>query len=322
MDKTLAQQVFDYSVDKKYADETFIRNVLDVLLADELSIIKPIISDKAFSNGIIKNKYATKYFYSDEIYVYLNNIEEILFDESHFWKQIANSLDLKRNDKEIILYFQYNLSVIRMLVFQIEHIKKYLNYGKSENIEDILFELGSKMNVRYAYLKNKFSGKKCIINEKLFSSDFINNIDKEYSRYKLIIEEHKQLSKIQCLSGKNPSNRIAHIKSVNFVNDILDEMNVEEDIKQILIYINEYYRLHFTFTNYYSSEKILLNPLKRFTYSLDLFGEYYIENKTRDELENIIESNNNLPISERIYYGLELTRDEYSKICKGKIKII
>jgi len=325
MNRFLTQQVFDYSVNKKRADETFIRKALDVLLVDELSIIKPVVSDKFISDGILKTKYATKYFYSDEVYVYLNNIEDVLSSEEVLWKQIINSLDnlnVKKYDKDIILYFQYNLSVIRMLSFQLEHIKKYLNYGKSENIEDVLFELGSKMTVRYAYLKNNFIGKKCIINEKLFSNSFINNIDREYERYKLITSEYKLLSKIQCLSGKNPSNRIANIKSVNYINEILNNLNIEDDIKQILITINEYYKLYFMFTNYYSSERLLLNPLRRFTYSLDLFGEYYIENKSRDELESIIESNNNLPINERVFYGLALTSDEYNKIKEGKIKII
>ena len=325
MNRTLTQLVYDYSVNKQYADETFIRNVLDVLLVDELNFIKPVVSDKFISNGIVKTKYATKYFYSDEVYVYLNNIGNILSEESILWEQIINSCDvltLTKYDRESILYFQYNLSIIRMLVFQLEHIKKYLNYGKPENIEDILFELGSKMHVRYAYLKNTLSGKKCIINEKLFSNDLINNIYKEYERYKLITNEHKLLSRIQCLSGKNPSNRIANIKSVDYISCILNMLNIEDDVKEVLITINEYYKLHFMFTNYYSNERLLLNPLKRFTYSLEIFDEYYTENKTRDELEQIIEDNNSLSVNERIYYGLALTSDEYNKIKEGKIKII
>ena len=46
MNNYLAQLVFEYSVNKKFADYDFINKVLDKLLVDELNIIEPNISFK------------------------------------------------------------------------------------------------------------------------------------------------------------------------------------------------------------------------------------------------------------------------------------
>lgn len=322
MNNYLAQLVFEYSVSKKFADNEFIKKVLDKLLIDDLNIIDPIILDESPIN---LKKYATKYYYSKEMYIYLNNMKDMLSKETIYCNQILYSSNINNiSEEEIktILLFQYNLSVIRVLLFQIEHIKKYINYNSSNKLDDILFDLGSKIKVRYAYMKNKICSKDCIIDEKVFADDYFNKSDNDYTRYKLVNNEYRQLMRLQGLNGVEPSNRFANIESVKGIDLIINKLNVEDNIKSILILLNNYYKMYFMFTNYYSNERLLLDPLKRYINLLMLMGEYYTERYSKEELDKIIDSNKSLPVDKKIYYGLGLSDEEYNSICRGKVKII
>ena len=321
MNNYLAQLVFEYSVNKKFADYDFINKVLDKLLVDELNIIEPIIQEDSPER---LRKFATKYYYSKEMYVYINNMKDILSKEILYCNQIIYSSNSNLDDEYIknLLIFQYNLSVIRVILFQLEHVKRYFKYNTSDKLEDILFDLGSKIDVRYAYIQNKICSKKCIINDNMFEKDFINDYEKNYTKYKLVKNDYRQLIKLYGLNGAEPSNRIANINSVKGIDLIINKLNVDNDMKNNLILFNNYYKMYFMVANYYSSEKLLLDPLKRYTNLLTIMREYSTEKYSSEELDKIINSYSNLPIEKKIYYGLGLTSDEYSSICRGKVKII
>lgn len=100
--------------------------------------------------------------------------------------------------------------------------------------------------------------------------------------------------------------------------------DLDDKIKEILFHFNSVsMNLHYIYSYISLKDKLgKLCPLEEYIKYMKSIDEYSLKRLSSKELDKMINNyNNNLILTEKLYYEFNITEDEYDGVLLGKIKI-
>ena len=328
MSEQLSSLISNYISDNKTVDKEFVEQAFKIILSYyKINDIKVNVQEQSIQNICNNNlMYATKYYYTDEIFIYTEDMKKILIGEYTIWLDMIKDklpTHMRLKDTNSLLHYECLLSAIRILIYQAQCIKQFKEYSNNNSLESVLCDLSSKIDIRYAYLRGKIIGENMINSDNVFKNININNYEEIYFKYKQLNETYRSLLNFQKSNFIEPNMRFANINSLDAIEEIIYTIKICDRFKTLLLYINKVYKLNYLFMSCYSPLPLLLNPIGRYSKMMQSMDEFYTENLSGEEISNIInKASEECNLVDRIHYGLGITQNEYDQISKGKIKIL
>lgn len=330
MIEKLVELLESYSKEGKYADDKFIMNAIDIIVSyKELDkyVFDVIFYDEnrhslegdMYASCSITKFYPEKGIHINSKQMKVNIIQELL--ENHgILAQFIPSNFLDSYCVNEVLCYQYNIKTLFILLHQIERVKQFANYGKRNDFESMLVDLNLKLLVRYEYYKGKaFDINNDVIKKIPVNIDKSLDENEEYTKAKFKLNNYYNDVYRKNIYQLEPINRFSNIKSIDILISIINECDIEDELKKILIDINRMYKYYYSFESYSSN----LNPLGFYVDYMNSIGELSTENLDSDEIKSRIQAQNNrLGLFGKVYYGLGITEEERTDIQKNKIKIL
>lgn len=274
MELELTKIVYEYTKNKKLADENFIKTCINICL--DYKGLKYLVKD------IIINENT-----GDSYYDCINQI--LLINSSQCIHHVTSI-----NEYETVLH--YNLEVLRIIIHECEHVMQC--------------SICDNQNVSYKkrLLELCFGGS--ILIKKIKSADInydesaILNIIKEVEYWKKVNKSYDKLY------DYFPSERMADIKAYKHLINIFNKLDVGDFAIQRK-YLNQ--RLaESQLLGYFKKDNIIIPPIFVFLYQLEYILNQKVD--TDKIVADISKKSKYKRLGKRLMYGLNITTDEYEKI--------
>lgn len=201
------------------------------------------------------------------------------------------------NDSED--FFDYNATILHILLHELEHVGQYQKCleRRGNNLEVSLLSMCFKTNIFLVNLKKKLQNKEIKLDE-----------------YSAIIQQMQSYNMYNEKINKGcyvllPSERQDEINSFKYLAELLKNMHSKQNKEKIeMIEMNYLSRKIMGYQA--DGDKIMAPTYELYRIILDFMNQSESENKYF-EIFNSLEKN--MSLDQRLYYGLNISTDEYNK---------
>ena len=216
---------------------------------------------------------------------------------SGFYSPIDKEINIVLPDKNIEL-FDYNTTILHILLHELEHVGQHKKCIESKNdtLETSLLSTCFKPNNYNEMIKKRLQ------NNDINKDEYFSVIEKLkfYEMYSKIINECYELL---------PSERQAEINSFSYMIELLKNIkNVQYEDKIEKIKLNYLVRKVMGYKK--QDDKVLSPTYELYRIILDFIKQPQLLEKYYETFDS---ESRNMSLEERLYYGLNISCDEYDK---------